>query len=301
MGSSIDHSLRGSRSRSLALLIAAASLVVLAFLAAHARSAGATGATPTITSVNGGTAVAATGSKVIIPIIGTNFASPKVTITGTSGNVRVLGLASGTTSSHLNVIVRLPSSNDAAGAKVVTVKNHKAGSSTSSLSVDAAPTITSINTSSLFKGGSEDIAITGTGFRAGATLLEVPGVTWSNVTRNSSTSLTATAVVSATPTGTKRVIQVSNPSDGGVQHLSRFGDEPAQFRQPAEGRWLLLLRTELGDHDCVDRRPPLVEREPDLGLVRLERHPQLQHLGMERRQGELDHRHPLLRCRRLAR
>ena len=215
MGSSMDRGVRLSRPSTLALLIFGVGLAIFAALAAHAGSASASGATPTISTVNGGAAVSATGAKVIIPITGTNFANPKVTITGTSGNVKVLGLAAGTSSTRLNVIVHLPTSNDAAGTKVVTVKNHQAGTATSSLTVDAAPVISSLNTNNFFKGGTENLTISGTGFRSGATLLPLKDVEWSNVTRVNSTTITATAKVAAVPSGGKRVVQVSIPSDGG--------------------------------------------------------------------------------------
>ena len=215
MGSSMDHGVSFRRARTIVLLALGAGMAMVLALVLHTASASASGATPTIDVVNAGNPVAATGAKTIIPITGTNFASPKVTITGDTGKVKVLGLAAGTTSTQLNVIVHLPGTNAAAGTKVVTVKNHKAGSTTSSLTVDAAPVITSIETSSLFKGGTESITVTGTHFHNGASLLPAPDVKWSNVTRVSSTEITATATVKAKPSGTKRVIQVSNPDDGG--------------------------------------------------------------------------------------
>lgn len=193
-----------------------AGIVAAAALVMHGGAAGAAGTTPTITAINGGAAAATTGAKVIIPIAGSGFASPKVTITGASGDVRVLGLGAGTSSTQLNVIVRLPSSNAAAGIKLVTVKNRGGGSTTGSLTLDVAPVIQSINPSNLVMGSTQPIRVDGRNFRPGATLLPVSGVRWADVTRVNSHTITASATIAAKPAGSTRVLRVSNPSDGGV-------------------------------------------------------------------------------------
>jgi hypothetical protein len=108
----------------------------------------------------------------------------------------------------------------APGAYTVTVGNPTGGGSGSCagcLSVIAAPTITGVSPSSVAKGSSNAVTVTGTGFATGATLSGPKGVTYSGLTVVSATKITATMKVSGTaPTGLNLPITVTNTSTAGA-------------------------------------------------------------------------------------
>ena len=187
-----------------------------------ATPAGATGSTPTISSVNDAVAVATTGTLTTVTIDGSNFDLPKVTI---AGGTKVKRILAGSTATHLALSVKLPPPGTAAlGSQTVTVANKHGGSTSSSIVINAAPVVSSVSPTNLYKGGTTTITVTGTGFASNATLAPVSGMTFSDYSvTDGGTKLHATATVKPKPSPARRAIVVRNPADHGFSAVNMVG------------------------------------------------------------------------------
>ena len=202
----------GSRLRAFAVLQA----VLLAVLVAPLPAAAVTPtviSSPIVTSTSpsalGG---GATGQTVVVS--GTEFQNgAQVTI---SGGV-VVSSTTFINTSNLSAVVTVPAGT-ATGPKNVTVTNPDTGTGSNAVfSVNATPTVTSANPSSLGQGASSQaVTIGGAGFQSGAMVSFSGGdITVEGVTFQTASSLLVTISISAAATPGARSVTVTN-SDFGV-------------------------------------------------------------------------------------
>ena len=172
------------------------------------------GNTPTVTDVSPDT-LGRGATAVDVVLTGTNFAhGATVTVSGTGVTA---GTAVVSSSTSLTVPITV-SSSATISARDVTVTNTDslAGVCSGCLTIEAGPTVTSVDPSALGQGAtSQDFTITGTGFVDGATVtISGAGVTLGTISVDSSTSISTTITVSASATVSARNVTVTNPDLG---------------------------------------------------------------------------------------
>lgn len=172
-----------------------------------------TGSLPTVTSAS--PAAVAQGTTTPVQVNGTGFAEGAVvTFSGTG-----ITINSTTVVSSTRVDVSLTVAAAATpGPRTITVTNtdSQSASCVDCLTVNAAPTTTSIAPDTFIQGASGPVTITGTAYAATPTVTASgTGVTFSDVVRVSATQLTATITVAAGATVGSRTLTVTNP-DGGT-------------------------------------------------------------------------------------
>jgi hypothetical protein len=170
------------------------------------NSSGGGNPAPTVTSVspNSGSAGGDTG----VTIKGTNFASGATVTFGGSAATNVSVVSS------TSITAKTPS--HSAGAVNVAVKNSdgQSGTLNSGYSYgNPAPAVTSVSPNSGSSGGASGVTITGTNFLSGAKV-SFDGATATNVTVESSTSITAKTPTHAT--GAVNVVVTNSDSQSGT-------------------------------------------------------------------------------------
>jgi peptidoglycan/xylan/chitin deacetylase (PgdA/CDA1 family) len=160
----------------------------------------------------------AQGTVTTVALSGTGFvAGDQVTFSGSGVSATVTAV----TATKLTMSVTV-AGDATVGARYVTVTQPNGGRGTcqACFTVGAAPTVTSVSPSTLRRGATSTVTITGTNFVQGAKVtLSGTGVTVLLVTWNSATSMTAVLRAATTaPTGV-RSLTVTN-SDGGVATLA---------------------------------------------------------------------------------
>jgi hypothetical protein len=118
------------------------------------------------------------------------------------------------------------SASAATGARNLTVTNpdNSSAASSGALTINAGPTVTAASPSALATGASsQNVTITGTGFRTGAAVsFSGSGITVNSTTFNSATSLTANVTVGAGAATGSRNITATNPDAGTGSCSSAF-------------------------------------------------------------------------------
>jgi hypothetical protein len=136
-----------------------------------------------------------------------SFSGTGITVNSTTYN--------SATSLTVNITIAASSST---GIRNITVSNTDAGAAiaTSGFTVDAAPTVSSASPGTGDDGaGNYSIAITGSGFKSGATVsFSGSGITVNSTSVNSAASLTANITIAASATTGPRNITVSNTDVG---------------------------------------------------------------------------------------
>jgi urease gamma subunit len=169
-------------------------------------------AAPNVESVAPGSrAQGASGQS--ITIRGTGFASgASASFSGSSISVESTTVISST---ELTAKISI-SSFASTGARAVTVTNTDGGSDSLSgaFTVDAAPNVTSVSPSSGDRGGSESVAIKGSGFLSGATSSFGSGIIVNSTTFKSSTELIASITIEAGASLGSHTVTETN-ADGG--------------------------------------------------------------------------------------
>ena len=184
-------------------------------------------AAPGVTSLSPSSRGQGATSQVIV-VTGTNFASGSwpTSAVAFSGSGITVNSVTRTDATHLSVNVSI-SATAAVGARNVTVRNPSDGGTASkanAFTVNARPTITSLNPNSRARGqANQNIVVTGTGFEAGATVsFSGSGITMVSVTFTDSSHLTVKiSVASGAATGNRNVT-VTNPDQGTFTLSSGF-------------------------------------------------------------------------------
>ncbi|HWF31969.1 MAG TPA: IPT/TIG domain-containing protein, partial [Solirubrobacteraceae bacterium] len=148
-----------------------------------------------------------------ITVKGTGFASgASASFSGSSITVESTTVISST---ELTAKISI-SSFASTGARTVTVTNSDGGTDSLSgaFTVDAPPNVTSVSPSSGDRGGSESVAIKGSGFVSGASSSFGSGVTVNSTTFKSSTELIASITIESGASLGSRTVTETNP-DGG--------------------------------------------------------------------------------------
>jgi hypothetical protein len=114
--------------------------------------------------------------------------------------------------------------NAAVGARTMTVRNPDGGTATTSFTVNAKPTISSVSPSSRPRPQTNiNITILGSGFAAGATVtFSGSGITVNSVTVDSAGQLTVNISISASATKSQRNVTVTNTDGGSVTRQNGF-------------------------------------------------------------------------------
>jgi hypothetical protein len=169
-------------------------------------------APPTVTSISPNSRSQG-ASKQIVAIKGTGFASSASASFGAGITVESTSFVSST---ELTAKISIESS-ASAGARTVTVTNSDggAGSLASAFTVISAPNVTSTSPSSGDRGGTETVAIKGTGFAGGATSSFGSGIAVNSTTFKSSTEVSANITIEAGASLGSRTVTVTN-TDGGL-------------------------------------------------------------------------------------
>ncbi len=177
------------------------------------------GTPPTITSLNPSSRGQGAVNQTIT-ITGTNFQTGAVV--SFSGTGITVNSTTFTNSTHLSVNITV-AANATVGAHDVTETNPDTGTTTltGGFTVNAAPTVTSLNPSSRGQGAaSQSITVNGANFQSGATAsFSGSGITVNSTTFNSATKLTVNITVAGNATAGAYDITVVN-ADGGVGTLS---------------------------------------------------------------------------------
>ncbi len=152
--------------------------------------------------------------------------SGDITVTGTSFQNGVTAEFSGTgitvnsttrdnaTQLTLNLSIE---SDATTGNRTLTVTNPDTGATTSSFTVNAAPTITSISRDNRPLGWSGDVAVNGTNFEAGINAgFSGAGITLNSTTRDSATQLTLNISIESGTTTGNRTLTLTNPDTGAI-------------------------------------------------------------------------------------
>ena len=153
------------------------------------------------------------GATVAVTLTGTNFVVAATTVAVSGAGVNVNNIVVGSATSLTANIVIDPAA--AAGARTVTVTTAGGTSGgqafTISLPAPGAPTLTSVSPNQGTRGTTVAVTLTGTNFVVGATTVGVSGdgVTVTNVTVGSSTSLTANFVLDPAAVDGARLVTVA--------------------------------------------------------------------------------------------
>ncbi len=149
---------------------------------------------------------------------GTGFESgAALTFSGTPGAVKAVASTVVVTGTSVSAKIKVASGTPT-GAYTVTVTNpdHTTAACSTCFSVIPDPTLSAINPSSVARGTTTAMTLTGARFAVGATVKGPSGVKFSSVTVVVSTKITATMKVSATATsGSPLPITVTNGAAGG--------------------------------------------------------------------------------------
>jgi hypothetical protein len=169
-------------------------------------------APPTVTSTSPNSRSQG-ASKQIVAIKGTGFVGGASASFGAGITVESTSFVSST---ELTAKISIESG-ASAGARTVIVTNSDGGvgSLASAFTVISAPNVTSTSPSSGDRGGSETVAIKGTGFASGATSSFGSGIAVNSTTFKSSTELTASITLEAGASLGSRTVTVTN-TDGGL-------------------------------------------------------------------------------------
>src|ERR1051326_7075477 len=177
--------------------------------------------TPTITSISPSSGFR--GTNVTVTLTGTNFVSASGTVVKisaggvTASNLKVQSDTSMTATFNIDSAATL-------GKYFVAVSTPDGGdSNTVQFAVSSAtPTITSISPSGGIRGGSTQVTITGTNFAASSPTVKVTpaGITVSNVTVASDTSITATLTVSPTAALGNYLVSLSSAAGGDSNNVT---------------------------------------------------------------------------------
>jgi hypothetical protein len=174
---------------------------------------------PTLASVSPTSGVQ--GTTVSVTLTGTDFISGGTTVAVSGSNVTVsnVSVTSGTSLTASFAV----GSTAALGDRTVTVTTVGGTSGTRTFTVNPpAPTLTSVSPTSGVQGTTVSVTLTGTNFISGATTVAVSGtgVTVSNVSVASGTSLTADFVIAANATTGGRNVTVTTA--GGTSGAQTF-------------------------------------------------------------------------------
>jgi hypothetical protein len=181
-------------------------------------------AAPNIESVSPGSrAQGASGQTIAIK--GTGFANgASVSFSGSSITVESTTVVSST-----ELIAKISISSFAStGTRTVTVTNLDGGSDSQSgaFTVDAKPNVESISPSSGDRGGSESVAIKGSGFSSGATSSFGSGITVNSTTFKSSTELIASITIESGASLGSHIVTETNPDGGSDEGAFTVNNAP---------------------------------------------------------------------------
>jgi prepilin-type N-terminal cleavage/methylation domain-containing protein len=172
-------------------------------------------AKPTISSSSGSPVVA--GQAKTVTINGTGFVSAGFTASASNGSVSVSSVTSTT--------VTLSVTASTSGSDTITLTNADGGTVSTSLTVDAAPSVTNLAPTSFTRSNTTAVTftITGTGFASGATVaFTYNGTAYavSNVSVSGSTSVTFKATIpTSVAAGAHNAVATVTNSDGGVSNV----------------------------------------------------------------------------------
>jgi hypothetical protein len=181
-------------------------------------------AAPNVESVSPGSrAQGASGQTITIK--GTGFAAnASASFSGSSITVESTTVISST---ELTAKISI-SSFASTGPRTVTVTNTDGGSDSLSgvFTVDAAPNVTSISPSSGDRGGSESVAIKGSGFLSGATSSFGSGIVVNSTTFKSSTELIASITIEPGASLGSHTVTETNPDGGSDEGVFTVNNAP---------------------------------------------------------------------------
>jgi hypothetical protein len=181
-------------------------------------------AAPNVESVSPGSrAQGANGQTITIK--GTGFAgNANASFSGSSITVESTTVLSST---ELTAKISI-SSFASTGPRTVTVTNTDGGSDSLSgaFTVDAAPNVTSISPSSGDRGGSESVAIKGSGFLSGATSSFGSGIVVNSTTFKSSTELIASITIEPGASLGSHIVTETNPDGGSDEGVFTVNNAP---------------------------------------------------------------------------
>ncbi len=186
------------------------------------------------------------GAAVAVTLTGTNFASGStISLSGTGITVSGLTVASSTSiTATFTIAASAPT-----GAQNVTVTSKSKITSSQAFTVNSgAATLTSISPSSGAQGQSVNVTLTGTLFSAGSTVgLSGTGITVSNTTVASSTSITATFAIGLNaPAGAQNVTVTNAIGASGTQTFTVTALPPTvTFTSPANGATSIPINRKL--------------------------------------------------------
>jgi hypothetical protein len=181
-------------------------------------------AAPTVSSVSPTTRGQGATNQTLT-ITGTNFDAGLALSTAFSGTGITVNSTVYVSATQLTANVTIAPT-ATTGARNITITNGdgSTASKASALTVDAAPTVTSLNPTSADQGATSDnITINGTGFVSGATAsFSGTGITVNSTTYVSATQLTANVTISPTATTGTGNVTVTNPDAGTVTSTGTF-------------------------------------------------------------------------------
>ncbi len=185
-------------------------------------------AAPTLTGVSPNQGIQ--GTTVVVTLTGTNFVVGATTVTVGGAGVTVANVVVASGTSLTASFVLDPAA--AVGARTVTVTTGggTSGAQTFTINLPPAPTLTSVSPNQGLRASTVAVTLTGTNFVVGATTVGVfgGGVTVTNVTVGSGTSLTANFVLDPAATAGPRIVTVTTA--GGTS-----GAEPFTISLPPPG------------------------------------------------------------------
>ncbi len=192
-----------------------------------------------------------------LTVTGTGFINGAPLATAFSGTGITVNSTTYVSATTLTVNVSI-ASNAATGTRTITVTNGDAGVGTSAaiFAVNAAPTITGVNPSSLDRGAtSQNLTVTGTGFINGvslATAFSASGITVNSTTFVNATTLTVNVTISGAATTGTHTITLTNGDGSTATSGSIFtvnaaptitGVNPASLDQGATSQNLAVSGT----------------------------------------------------------
>jgi hypothetical protein len=178
-------------------------------------------AAPTVSSANPASRAQGAANQ-NITITGSNFVSgAQAGFSGTGITVNSTTFVDSTTlTANVDIDAAAPT-----GARNVTVTNPDSGSATRAggFTVNAAPSVTSVNPSSRAQGLTQNVTITGTGFANGAVVaFSGGGINVNSTTFNTGISLTANITIAAGATLGTHDVTVTNPDGGSATGVGIF-------------------------------------------------------------------------------
>ena len=177
---------------------------------------------PTVTAVSP-TSRGQGATNQTLTITGTNFVSGATTAFSTNG----ITVNSTTFNSATSLTVNVSISGSATpGTRTITVTNGDGSTATSGsiFTVNAAPTVTAVSSTSRGEGATaQNLTVTGTGFQSGATTtFSGTGITVNSTTFVNATTLTVNVTIGGSATVGTSTITVTNPDAGSATSGSIF-------------------------------------------------------------------------------